>query len=721
MNRNEKTTFRCPVLFIVLLAGTILSSIIGCSSSQEKTEIGAITDIEMTLDIDPAKHWLEATGRIKWISNRADTVYFLMNDNLEVSLSGNDNISESELNKIKSGEEIKSYLGSIHLDTTGYESIDHLALYRLPIQTSNEFVQFDLKYAGEIYDDVEVASFSRWEIADETTGIIDEQGAFLPVVAGFYPRLPGDNEPVSFTTTLILPDNWDGLAEGKIVLDEGNSTTFDSEHPIDGTYVVAGPYKTRTINSGNSEIAMYYYEGSEDLVGRYLHASADYIQRYNKLLGEYAFSRFSVVENWFPTGYGMPTYTLLGSRVIRLPFIIGTSLGHEVCHNWWGNGVYVDWSSGNWCEGLTTYCADYLYKVEESEEAAKQYRRDINRDYSDYVVRGDDTDFPLREFQERTTAGSRTIGYGKSMMVFHMVHQKIGDDKFWNILSSVYENQKFTKAAWNDFFAAFEKETGLDFGWFETQWIDKAGAPAFAVENVSVSNQKEKSVLEFDLKQVQDTNIFRLDVPVRINYDDGTIYNYVLRDVNEDLYHAAIEVTKGVDVLEIDPDMHLFRELDPREAPATLAGFFADESPVIVIPDSDGQMKTAYNEFAESMNRKGTATVLTESEVTPELLGNESVLWLGKKEQVATETNGKYSFNGEIIDGDGLAIVSAFRDSDDPNIVHLEVWAESPSALSPLARKLPHYGKYSYLAFSQGRAINKGHWPVYDSPLRVAL
>ena len=56
----------------------------------------------------------------------------------------------------------------------------------------------------------------------------------------------------------------------------------------------------------------------------------------------------------------MPSFTLLGSQVIRLPFILASSYPHEILHNWWGNSVFVDYESGNWCEGLTAYMADHL-------------------------------------------------------------------------------------------------------------------------------------------------------------------------------------------------------------------------------------------------------------------------------------------------------------------------------------------------------------------------
>ncbi len=58
----------------------------------------------------------------------------------------------------------------------------------------------------------------------------------------------------------------------------------------------------------------------------------------------------------------MPTYTLLGQDIVRLPFIVETSLGHEILHQWFGNLVYIDYEKGNWAEGLTTYLADHLYE-----------------------------------------------------------------------------------------------------------------------------------------------------------------------------------------------------------------------------------------------------------------------------------------------------------------------------------------------------------------------
>src|SRR5206468_1369855 len=54
-----------------------------------------------------------------------------------------------------------------------------------------------------------------------------------------------------------------------------------------------------------------------------------------------------------------------------------------------------------------------------------------------------------------------------------------------------------------------------------------------------------------------------------------------------------------------------------------------------------------------------------------------------------------------------------------PALVVFQVVASSEAAGDALARKLPHYGKYSWLVFAGDEAANEasGEWPVGDTPL----
>ena len=148
----------------------------------------------------------------------------------------------------------------------------------------------------------------------------------------------------------------------------------------------------------------------------------------------------------------MPSFTLLGSQIIRFPFIIYTSYPHEILHNWWGNGVYVDYREGNWSEGLTAYLSDHLVKVQQHQGAA--YRRELLQKYADFVSGA--KDFPLSEFTARESQASEAVGYGKALMFFHMLHRRLGDEAFVKALRLFYKDNVYKAADYDDLQRAFE-------------------------------------------------------------------------------------------------------------------------------------------------------------------------------------------------------------------------------------------------------------------------
>ncbi len=156
---------------------------------------------------------------------------------------------------------------------------------------------------------------------------------------------------------------------------------------------------------------------------------------YSGLIGPYPYEKFALVENFWETGFGMPSFTLLGPTVIRLPFIINTSYPHEILHNWWGNSVFPDYEQGNWSEGLTAYLADHLMK--EQQGSGAEYRMDTLQKYADYVLGS--RDFPLTRFRSRHSSSTEAIGYGKSLMFFHMLRLELGDDTFRKGIREFYK------------------------------------------------------------------------------------------------------------------------------------------------------------------------------------------------------------------------------------------------------------------------------------------
>jgi hypothetical protein len=307
------------------------------------------------------------------------------------------------------------------------------------------------------------------------------EGSFLPASAGWHPD-PGGL--FGYRVALHLPAGQKGLVPGDLREESdtpaGYRAVFDFPHPGEGIDLMAGPYvvseRSLALDRRTIRIRTWFHAELQDFAQPYLDDSARYIERFSRQIGAYPFAMFSVVSSPTPTGYGMPSLAYLGREVIRLPFIRATSLGHEVLHNWWGNGVYPDWGSGNWSEGLTTFLADYAFKEDAGEAAAREMRMGWLRDYAAVPP---DEDFALKDFRVRHHGIASIIGYNKAAMVFLMLRDRIGKDAFERGLRLFWERHRFRTASWADLEAAFSEAAGQSQQDFFRQWVMQAGAPPF--------------------------------------------------------------------------------------------------------------------------------------------------------------------------------------------------------------------------------------------------
>ena len=234
---------------------------------------------------------------------------------------------------------------------------------------------------------------------------------------------------------------------------------------------MGGPYRRYSQTHDGIEIVVYLLQADDQLARRYLQTTAEYIRLYSDWIGAYPYAKFAIVENRWQTGYGMPSFTLLGSRVIRLPFILHTSLPHEILHNWLGNGVYIDFSKGNWSEGLTAYMSDHYSN--EKQGKGDEYRRKALERYANFAAEG--RDFPLSEFKSRHEEASQAIGYSNSLMLFHMLRNQAGDELFNDRIGMFWERYRFQYADFIDVNKQLYPEK--DYEVFVEQWVYRTGAP----------------------------------------------------------------------------------------------------------------------------------------------------------------------------------------------------------------------------------------------------
>lgn len=598
---------------------------------------------------------------------------------------------------------------------------------KLPPDISTD-LKLIIKYKGEIKSAVKQSKENYARGFSESPGIIWEQGVYLAGSTYWVPYF--DDELVSFNLTTTSPIGWKTVSVGKRTLDEKKSDNhidkWESPSPQEEIFLIAAPFHEYSYPMGAVTAYAYLRTPDEALANKYLETTAQYMEMYRKLIGPFPYTKFALVENFWETGYGMPSFTLLGEKIIRFPFILHSSYPHELLHNYWGNSVYVDFKTGNWCEGITAYMADHLIK--EQRNQAVEYRSETLQKYSDYVT--PENDFPLSKFLSRHDAPSEAIGYGKTSMVFHMLRRKVGDEQFIKGFQVFNRENKFKHASFNDIRSAFEEVTGKDLKWFFDQWINRTGAPQLVLEDMKVNSVRGTNNVSFTLKQIQDEDVFFLDVPVVVVTKGSSKTEIVEMNEREGKYNISVN-EEPLKIL-VDPQFDLMRKLDPRESSPTFTKAYGADQTLIILPGKDDSKYQHYKNFTDLWikGNENKFTVKTQEEVDG-LPANETIMLLGLKNKFAFVVNDamkEYSSellnNGvrygkrEIPSEDNSFFISVANPKNIKEVIIL-LSIGNAAAVEGLNNKLPHYGKYSYLAFngSEPTNIDKGVWPVTGSPL----
>ena len=584
-------------------------------------------------------------------------------------------------------------------------------------------LQISLAYAVVFDDPVPVMPANTDNPGYGVSGTISPRGTLLLYGAGWYPYI--DAERVTFGLNVEAPAGVVAVTAGRSLghRTDGDRTisSWAIDHPVRGLSLSAARYQVREETFGRVTAATYFLPQSDDLSGPYLAATGRYLRLYESLFGPYPFDKFAVVENFFPTGYGFPSYTLLGSRVLRLPFIIDTSLGHEIAHCWWGNGVYVDSAGGNWSEGLTTYVADYLYKERESEQAAREYRRQILRNYATLVTPAND--FPISRFQSRFNPVTKVIGYDKCAMVFHMLRRHIGEEAFWGALRDIYQKYLFRPASWRQLRESFERSSGKDLTFFFRQWVEHSGAPLPALEDVTAVPAGSGWSVKGAVSQA--TTDFYFNVPLVLESAAGAAVVRRL-DVGAEKTSFALDATGRPIALTVDPNYDLFRRLYPSEIPPSI-NTIKSASSVVVITAADltGDLKKAADMLLLSLGVENYRLV-TEDRLDLTAIGESDLLLIGLPNRTdllaavdgrVTLTKRSFELEGVTYEDPADVFFGVFTPSGGTRRATALFFPLSSEYAELVARKITHYGSYSYLAFNRGQNQAKGVWPTLASPL----
>jgi len=607
----------------------------------------------------------------------------------------------------------------VELETLGNTADGRVRHYRINRLPPDGKVQ--LSYEGKITSEGTKGTF------DMPESVLGSDGVYLDGGSAWVPRF---DRYLWYTFRLQVeaPAGWEIVSQGR-QQQRDKSFIYEMTHPQDSIYLIGGPYKRYAQMHDEVEIVAYLYEADAGLATSYLQASAEYISLYSDWIGPYPYAKFAIVENRWQTGYGMPSFTLLGSRVIRLPFILYTSLPHEILHNWWGNGVYVDFSKGNWSEGLTAYMADHFNDEQQGKD--REYRRKALERYANFAAEG--RDLALADFSTRHDEASQAVGYSKSMMLFHMLRKLSGDDLFKDNIRAFWRRYQFKPVGFKEVIKQFYPGND-DYKAFVDQWLERPGAPDISLGEVAVTTLADGYRLTLEVNQQQPGPSYKLHLPLEVTLEGNEQprrEQIILSDAHN---RIELKFKQRPQAVILDPDYDIFRLLHPGERPASLGRLFGAKKQLLVLPASvSAEQYRAWQQLATAWSGRYKNVELVKDSALKKLPDNAAIWLLGWENALLKENLQRLSSASQRISGHTAVVDNQEFDSDQHVVVLLDsnnsrtplgfIGADDPEDIALMARKLPHYSSYGVLAFSRPEANNimKQHLPVQVSPMARQL
>jgi aminopeptidase N len=200
-------------------------------------------------------------------------------------------------------------------------------------------------------------------------------------------------------------------------------------------------------------------------------------------------------------------------------------VAHELAHQWFGDLVVIKHWSHAWIkEGMASYSEVMWTEQEYGAEEAAYYRLGEARNYLDEDTSRYRRPIVTHVYREAIELYDRHL-YEKGACVYHMIRAELGEELFWNAISSFVNDNAHRTVETVDLLRAIEKTTGRNLLFLFDQYVFRGGHPDYKVTYSwdGDSNLAKLTVTQTQAKDKDSRNeLFDLKIPIGFGYVGGS-------------------------------------------------------------------------------------------------------------------------------------------------------------------------------------------------------
>ena len=333
------------------------------------------------------------------------------------------------------------------------------------------------------------------------------------------------------------------------------------EPALVGNFAVAR-FITRTLRIGGYELSFFVQPGNEGFIEPYAQLVGQALEFYTRQYGPPVFGRRLVVAQVDDST--LDAYAAPGVQFLSPRFFVAGRQGaldervlREVAYQWWGHSVGLKAFDDAWLsQGLAEW-SSYLFRESRMQGAALEtaqrdmLERALMFEQAASIARAPST------LDDQSAAYQAVIFY-KGAMVFRMLRETIGEQKFSELMRTFYQQFRGRNASIDDFERLASKAAGENLRYFFARWVEGTGVPEFAADYQIIRTRAGKFRARGTVRQNMENLRLPVEVTLRAEGDDKTEVVFI-SDKSEDF---DIESTgKPLEII-VDPNNRLLRTSD---------------------------------------------------------------------------------------------------------------------------------------------------------------
>lgn len=388
-----------------------------------------------------------------------------------------------------------------------------------PKEKVDIYIDFTLKlpsgnnrmgYSNDIYN------FTNWypilSIYNPKTGLWDES-PFHPVGESNYSESSNYDFTIETSKNMVIAST--GVDKKTTFNDNKKTLNVAAENVRDFVFIMSPKFNVVSKTVDGTKINSFYYNDenaikSKKQANKLLDVASDSIKFFSNTFGKYPFEEFDIVEADLSGGameypqliqmghYNFNPDTDYLQTFTHMPFEISSTV-HEIGHQWWysvvGNNEFKESFLD---ESLTTYSTAYYFEKQYGkyfqESAFTQFRLHL---YPDKTA-----GLPINSSVDKFASWSEysMIIYRKGPVVFEDLKQRVGEEKFVEILKTYFERYKFKNATIDGFLSIINEIAGKDI---EAAIRSAINSKTYSPENLMLSEEERRnSYREIDKNRI---------------------------------------------------------------------------------------------------------------------------------------------------------------------------------------------------------------------------